>query len=335
MGMVSFGYSFKPEENLLARLDREQVATDIGKTIKMIALSDMNLYLKAKKDEDFDEGKYSKKIRAYTEKIMSDLLEKEFIDAENDNDNSFYEVPLYLNKYVDYVCSIITAIVDGVIVSWNLEEVDLVPLKGMLRQINEMVGKYNHAANKAHEMALVTIVVEEDGDSYDDDSIVISDNKIPEIEEKDISINIGSIIKMLVLSAIVLPGRESIRQKKGMDSCSELVRNYTVEETFGILGQELLAYRDDDFISYFSEVPFYLDEYVDYVGMIIAKMTDAAIASKYLEKDNKNFSILVEMLDQINNMANVFRSNANVAHEIVDMMSGYEDDNNNELKKQR
>ena len=50
MGMVSFGYSFKPEENLLARLDREQVATDIGKTIKMIALSEMNLYLKAKKD---------------------------------------------------------------------------------------------------------------------------------------------------------------------------------------------------------------------------------------------------------------------------------------------
>ena len=222
MGMVSFGYSFKPEENLLARLDREQVATDIGKTIKMIALSEMNLYLKAKKDEDFDEGKYSKKIRAYTEKIMSDLLEKEFIDAENDNDNSFYGVPLYLNKYVDYVCDIITTIVDGVIASWNLEEVDLESLKGMLRQINEMVGKYNHAANKAHEMDLVTIVVEEDGDSYDDDSIVISDNKIPEIEEKDISINIGSIIKMLVLSAIVLPGRESIRQKKGMDKSTPL-----------------------------------------------------------------------------------------------------------------
>ena len=56
------------------------------------------------------------------------------------------------------------------------------------------------------------------------------------------------------------------------------------------------------------------------------------IASRYLEKDNKNFSILVEILDQINNMANVFRSNANVAHEIVDMMSDY-GDNNNELKK--
>lgn len=333
MGMVSFGYNFELEENLLARLDRKQAATDIGKTIKMIALSDMNLYLKAKKDEDFDEGKYSKKIRAYTEKIMSDLFEDEFIEVGNDNDNSFHGIPLYLDKYVDYVCSIITAIVDGVIVSWNLEEVDLVPLKRMLRQINEMVGKYNHAANKAHEMALVTIVVEEDGDSYDDDSIVISDNKIPEIEEKDISINIGSIIKMLVLSAIVLPGRESIRQKKGMDSCSELVRNYTVEETFEILGQELLASRDDDFISYFSEVPFYLDEYVDYVGMIIAKMTDAAIASKYLEKDNKNFNILVELLHQINDKAKEFRTNAYLAHEIVDMMSDYGDNNNNELKK--
>ena len=71
----------------------------------MIALSDMNLYLKAKKYEELDEEKYSKKIRAYTEKIMSDLFE----------------------------------IVDGIIASWNLEEVDLEPLKEILRQINEMV----------------------------------------------------------------------------------------------------------------------------------------------------------------------------------------------------
>ena len=69
--------------------------------------------------------------------------------------------------------------------------------------------------------------------------------------------------------------------------------------------------------------------------MIIAKMTDVAIASRYLEKDNKNFNTLAQLLEQINNMAKVFRSNANFAHEIVDMMSGYEDNNINELKKQR
>lgn len=89
--MVSFGHNFKPEENLLARLDREQAATDIGKTIKMVALSDMNLYLKTKKNEDLDEGKYSKKIRAYTEKIMSTLLSEASIKSGNNNDDSFME----------------------------------------------------------------------------------------------------------------------------------------------------------------------------------------------------------------------------------------------------
>lgn len=163
MKETNIGSGDNIDESLFSRMDRQQVATDIGKTAKALALSSMMLPKpKSFKPEDAL-SKYSQIIMEKTEEITSDIIGEEYLEFKNDEYRRYYpNVPDEWDRYVDYACMIIARLIDGAMAARFSSKEQLDVLKQRLEKINEVVGEYNLAANSVHRMANITIVKNDD-----------------------------------------------------------------------------------------------------------------------------------------------------------------------------
>ncbi len=164
MKEINIGYGSPIDESLVARLDRQQVATDIGRIAKMLALSSMMLPTTQLLDKNDCLFKYSELIRDNTEKITAEAIGDEQIEFKDGDYRRYYaNVPESLDRYVDYAAMIIAQLIDGVMASRFINEESLSLLHQRLEQINQIVSDFNTYANNMHKIADVTYI--DKGDS--------------------------------------------------------------------------------------------------------------------------------------------------------------------------
>lgn len=160
--VISFG-SY-PDESGVARLDRQQVATDIGRIAKMLALSSMMLPT----TQLFDKGdtlyKYSELIRDYTKQITSETIGDEYTEFKDGDYRKYYpNVPDSFDRIIDYAGMIIAKLIDGVMVARFLEEKNICGLQQYLEQIEKVVSDFNKYANSVHKIADITYIEKDEG----------------------------------------------------------------------------------------------------------------------------------------------------------------------------
>ena len=115
MEQINIEFGAPVDESADARLDREQVATNIGRIAKMLALACM---MKELPTSVFDQNCLfddSQKIREITKATIKPILGDEYLEFKDGEYRNYYPtVPDYLEKYVDYAGMIIAMLTDGV-----------------------------------------------------------------------------------------------------------------------------------------------------------------------------------------------------------------------------
>ena len=157
MKTTNIGFGSPVDENGIGRLDRGQVATDIGKIAKMLALSAIMLTTPQSLDPKKSLDKYSKIIRDITKEITAELIGEEYTEFNNGNYRNYYpKIPDELENYVDYAGMIIAKFVDGVMASKFTNKESLSELQQLLEQIDQIISNFNERANTAHKIADIT-----------------------------------------------------------------------------------------------------------------------------------------------------------------------------------
>ena len=147
-------------ENGISRLDRQQAATDIGRTVKMLALDLMMRLQSTSLDSDSSLYKNTSDIRNRTVKITGATIGDEYmhLDKSGDYIRFFSKVPYTVDRYVDYAGKTIAAFIDGVMAARFYSEADMERAMHMLEEIYEAVESFNKEANHMHNMSNITIV---------------------------------------------------------------------------------------------------------------------------------------------------------------------------------
>lgn len=166
MGETVIGYGAYPDESGIARLDRQQVATDIGRIAKMLALSSMMLPTEQLFDKNDTLDKYSQLTRDYTKQITAETIGDEYTEFKDGDYRKYYpSVPDSLDRTVDYAGMIIAKLIDGVMAARFLEEKNISGLQQYLEQIEKVVSDFNKYANSVHKISDITYIDKDEGKS--------------------------------------------------------------------------------------------------------------------------------------------------------------------------
>lgn len=159
MKKTNIGFGSQADEDGLSRMDRQQAATDIGKIVKMLALSTMMLEEPQSLDKESALYKYSEIIRNKTSQITSDIIGEEFTEFKDDEYSQYYtKSPKKLDKLADTAGEITAIFIDAIISSRYLDEKKIDILQEYLNQVLQSVDDFNKQVNNMHKLADITIL---------------------------------------------------------------------------------------------------------------------------------------------------------------------------------